>query len=149
MESNKSYVSIFSTLETFDCWTWDQSFCFLINRTDMFSPLKALQLPRVINLLQLNYCTKHTPVSEGDWKDCGRSTEIWICINSMWQIESSQRVMRICRKIMRRINHCRFTRHLGRGTLFMCVLQLKWRRNWLSANYELIHILQNWSSPYK
>jgi len=27
----------------------------------MFSPLKALQLPRVINLLQLNYCTKHTP----------------------------------------------------------------------------------------
>lgn len=104
---------IFSTLETFDCWTCHQSFCFLINRTDMFSPLKALQLPRVINLLQLNYCTKHTPVSEGDLNVCGRSTEIWICINSKWLIESSQRVMRICSKIMRRINHYRFTRHLG------------------------------------
>lgn len=31
----------------------------------MFSPLKALQLPRVINLLQLNYCTKNTPVGVG------------------------------------------------------------------------------------
>lgn len=57
--------SVFSTLATTDCWTCHQSFCFLINRTDMFSPLKALQLPRVINLLQLNYCTKNTPVGVG------------------------------------------------------------------------------------
>lgn len=113
---NKTHL-LSSILEIFDCWTCHQSFCFLINRTDTFSPLKGLQLPRVINLLQLNYCTKHTPVSEGDFSDCG-STEKWICINSKWLIESSQRVMRICSKIMRRINHCRFTRHFGREHAF-------------------------------
>lgn len=88
--------------------------CFLINRTDMFSPLKALQLPRVINLLQLNYCTKCTPQPVKEtWTTAAMSGKIWICIKSKWVIESSQRVMRICSKIMRRINHCRFTRHLG------------------------------------
>lgn len=87
----------------------------------MFSPLKALQLPRVINLLPLNYCTKNTPVSEGDVNECGRSAEIWICINSKWLIESSERVMRICSKIMRRINHCRSMRHSGSECAFhMC-----------------------------
>lgn len=113
---------VFSALETSDCWTCHRSFCFLINRTDMFSPLKALQLPRVINLWQLNYCTKNTPVSDGDASDCGRSAEIWICINSKWLIESSERVMRICSKIMRRINHCRFTRHLGSK----CAFPVRW-----------------------
>lgn len=113
---------IFSTLETFHGWTCHQSFCFLINRTDMFSPLKALQLPRVINLPQLNYCTKNIPVGSGDASDYGRGAEIWICINSKWLIESSERVMRICSKIMRRINHCRFTRHLGSE----CAFRVHW-----------------------
>lgn len=87
------------------------SFCFPINRTDAFSPLKASPLPGVINLLQLNYYTKHSPVSKGDGNDCGR-TEVWICINSKWLCESSQRVMRICCK-MKRINHWWSTRYLG------------------------------------
>lgn len=78
---------LFSTLETFDCWSCYHSFCFPINRTDTFSPLKASPLPGVINLLQLNFCTKHTPVSKRDQNDCGRTQRYeyaWIlggCVN--------------------------------------------------------------------
>lgn len=125
-----------------DCWTCHRSFCFLINRTDMFSPLKALQLPRVINLLQLNYCTKNTPVSEGAVSDCSRSTEIWICINSKWLIESSERVMRTCSRIMRRINHCGFTRH-SEASAFSCA---RWSYSEGGTGFQPT---VNWSTFFK
>lgn len=49
--------------------------------------------------------------------------------------------MRICSKIMRRINHCRFTRHLGSEFVFQTCVRVE-EKNWLAANYELIQIPQ-------
>lgn len=142
MEQNTSYLPSFLHWQQLTAELATRAFVFLINRTDMFSPLKALQLPRVINLLQLNYCTKNTPI--GCVGTCATVAEAqryeYASALSGWSNhrKGSENLQQNSRK---RINHCRFTRHSGSQCAFVCTLELKWRSR-LSTNYEWIHSLK-------